>query len=128
MKLLPDTHALLWWFADDRHVSATCRRLIADPANEVLLSAASVLEIVTKHRLGKLPEAGDLLERLEHYIDQSRLVRLSISTRHAHLAAALTIDHRDPFDRLLIAQGLIEQIPILTVDPVLKAAGVEVIW
>ena len=128
MRLLLDTHALIWWLFDDPKLPAPARRAIADPDNEIFVSSASAWEIATKHRRGKLPEAGDLADRFEHYVTASRLVGLPISIAHALAAGRLPGPHRDPFDRILIAQGRLENLVIVTADPVFADYDAKVVW
>ena len=128
MRLLLDTHALLWWLWDDTNLPASARALIADPENEILVSAASAWEIATKARLGKLPEAGDIAERLPAYVSQAGFAALEIGLAHAQAAGALPGPHRDPFDRMLIAQSRLENLPVVTRDPVFRDHGVECLW
>ncbi len=126
VRLLLDTHALLWWLFDDPKLSPTAREAIAAPGNEVLVSSASAWEIATKHRLGRLPEAGDVPDRLPFYLRKARLGVLDVTLDHALRAGSLPGPHRDPFDRMLIAQAQIEGAPVVTVDPVFRAYGVTV--
>ena len=128
MRLLLDTHALIWWLFDDPKLPSTARRAIADPANDVLVSSASAWEIATKRRRGRLPEAGDLAERFEHYVSASRLTGLPISIAHALAAGRLPGPHKDPFDRMLIAQCRLESLAIVTVDPVFADYDTKVLW
>ncbi|HTQ79111.1 MAG TPA: type II toxin-antitoxin system VapC family toxin, partial [Thermoanaerobaculia bacterium] len=102
MKLLLDTHAFLWWLADDPKLRAETREAVADPKTVVYVSAASVWEIAVKARLGKL-EAGSA--NLYEEIGANDFLELPISARHAVLAGALPHHHNDPFDRMLIAQA-----------------------
>jgi len=128
MRLLLDTHALLWWIFDDPKLSAPARAAIADAGNAVLVSAASAWEIATKHRKGKLPEAGDVPRRLPEYIAKARFAPLPVSIEHAMAAGALPGPHNDPFDRMLIAQAMSENIPIVTIERLFKDYGAQVIW
>jgi PIN domain nuclease of toxin-antitoxin system len=128
MRCLLDTHTLLWWLFDDLNLSSSAREAITEPENEILVSAASAWEIATKHRLGKLPEAGDVPQRLPMYVRQARFTELRISIQHAQVAGALPGPHRDPFDRMLIAQATLLTIPVVTVDPVFRDYGVTVLW
>ena len=127
VRLLLDTHALLWWLFDDPRLSSIARSAIADPQNEVIISAASAWEIATKHRLGRLPEAGDVAARLPHYLRRARLSVLSISLEHAMAAGALPGPHTD-FDRMLVAQARVEDLTVATTDPVFRDYGVAVVW
>ncbi|MBI3513451.1 MAG: type II toxin-antitoxin system VapC family toxin [Proteobacteria bacterium] len=128
MKLLLDTHALLWWIFDDARLSSVARALIAGPENEVFVSAASGWEIATKHRLGKLPKAGDVAADLSRYLRVGRITSLPIAMEHALAAGRLPGPHRDPFDRMLIAQAMIDRLPVVTADPVFMQYGADVRW
>jgi PIN domain nuclease of toxin-antitoxin system len=128
MKLLLDTHALLWWLFDDPLLSRDARRAIAQSDNEVFLSSASAWEIATKHRLGKLPEAGTVVKRLPALLKKARIEPLPVSVDHALLAGGLPGPHKDPFDRMLIAQARIERMPVVTTDRVFVKYRVKVIW
>jgi PIN domain nuclease of toxin-antitoxin system len=128
MRLLLDTHALVWWWTDDPRLPASARAAIADPANTVHVSAVSAWEITTKHRLGKWPEGDQLIAEYVGLLRRSRFQALAISTEHAHRAGALPGPHRDPFDRMLIAQAGLDSLPVVTADPVFATYGAEVIW
>jgi PIN domain nuclease of toxin-antitoxin system len=128
VRILLDTHALLWWLFDDPKLSRKARRTIADPETEALVSSASAWEIATKHRLGKLPEAGDVVTRLPAYLRAGRFTELPISVAHALQAGRLPGPHRDPFDRMLIAQATAETLPVVTNDPVFRDYGTQVLW
>jgi PIN domain nuclease of toxin-antitoxin system len=128
MRVLLDTHVLLWWLFDDLGLSASARTLIADPGNAVLVSSASAWEIATKHRLGKLPEAEEAVENLPRLLREARIESMPITVEHALAAGALPGPHRDPFDRMLIAQSRIENLPVVTADPVFAQYSVPVLW
>lgn len=128
MRLLLDTHALLWWLFDDPKLPDSARDRIRNGANNVFVSAASAWEIATKWRLGKLPEAGAVVVQMPALLRTSRFALLPISVEHAILAGSLTSAHRDPFDRMLAAQAQLEALPIVTIDPVFADLGVEVLW
>ena len=121
MRLLLDTHILLWWLADDRRLSADHRALIADASNLVLISAMTVAEIAIKASLGKLDAPDDLLPTLE----AGGFDELPCESRHADVLRTLPWHHRDPFDRMLIAQAIAERLTVLTADPHFTAYGVE---
>jgi PIN domain nuclease of toxin-antitoxin system len=123
-RLLVDTHALLWWLIDDPALSPAARDAIADPANEPLVSTACVWEIAIKRSLGKLTAPDDLPDR----ISGGGFAWLPISAEHAWMVRDLPRHHGDPFDRVLVAQALIERLPIITADPHFDAYGVEVHW
>ena len=128
MRLLLDTHVLLWWLLDDPRLTAAARRAISPADCRVLVSSASACEIATKHRLGKLPEIGDIVEKLPRHLRQERFEVLPIGFEHALLAGQLPGPHRDPFDRMLIAQSLKEELHVVTGDAVFAEYGVNVIW
>lgn len=128
MRVLLDTHAFIWWSTADSKLGKRAVRIIRDPDNEVFFSAASAWEIATKHRLGKLPEAETILEDLPEALSLSRIEALPISLQHAAAAGSLGGPHRDPFDRMLIAQSRTERIPVVTADPIFKSYDVEVLW
>jgi PIN domain nuclease of toxin-antitoxin system len=124
---LVDTHALVWWLLDDPRLSPRARREIT-AADEVLMSAASGWEIATKHRVGKLDLKSWSPGELPDILERARIEVLDVSLAHALRAGQLPGVHRDPFDRLLIAQSQIEELSIVTADPVFTAYGVDVIW
>jgi len=121
MKLLLDTHVLLWALAESPELARDLRRKIADPSNDVLVSTASVREIAIKKRLGKLDAPDNLLEVLE----ASDFSPLSINFVHAAAAGSLPAHHDDPFDRMLIAQAQSEGLILVTADRRLRAYHVE---
>jgi PIN domain nuclease of toxin-antitoxin system len=128
LTILLDTHALLWWVTDDPRLSSAARERIRDVGNRVLVSSASGWEITTKHRLGKLElRDWDPME-LPLHLEKDRMEVLPISLDHALRAGSLEGSHRDPFDRILIAQSRAEDLPVVTRDPVFRQYDVEVIW
>ncbi len=128
MKILLDTHALLWWLLDDPRLTEVARRAISPADHQVLVSSASAWEIATKHRLGKLPKIGEIIDKLPRHIRQERFEVLPISFEHALLAGKLPGPHRDPFDRMLIAQARKEDLLVVTGDAVFAEYDVKVIW
>lgn len=128
MRLLLDTHALLWWLSDDPALPASARKLIARAGNTVLVSAASAWEIATKFRLGKLPDASDLVADFDGYLARERFESLLISPDHAVRAGLLPGPHKDPFDRMLIAQSQAENVPVLSNDAAFDNYRVRRIW
>ena len=123
MKLLLDTHTLLWWLDGGRKLSAHARTLIADPENEVYVSAVTAWEIVVKKAIGKLVAPDNLEEEvIRHQFD-----RLSISFAHVSELQKLPTIHRDPFDRMLIAQARAEVLTIVTKDPNFPKYDVETV-
>ena len=127
-NFLLDTHVLLWWLFDDPKLSGPAHDVIQAPDNTILVSSASGWEIATKHRLGELPHAGEAARHLPSLLLKSRMTVLTITMEHALAAGALPGAHRDPFDRMLIAQGQIEGLPIVTSDRVFQQYSVELIW
>ncbi len=125
---LLDTHVLLWWLFDDPKLSPLARQIIRSPDNTILVSAASGWEIATKHRLGKLPHAGEAVHNLHALLRRARFEVVPITMAHALAAGELPGPHRDPFDRMLIAQGQVEGIAIITADSAFKQYPIEVVW
>ncbi len=125
MRLLLDTHALLWWLTDDPHLSAIAAAAIGDPENRLLVSAAVGYEIAYKQRLGRLPQTP---ENLSRRLRREGMEILSISLDHALAAAALPSPHRDPWDRIMMAQALAEQCRMVTIDKVFSDYKIPVLW
>ena len=128
MKYLLDTHALLWWWGDDPQLSPTAGACIQDEANTILVSAASAWEIATKHRLGKLPLAGEAVTRFNELVELDAFQHLPVSYLHALRAGGLVVEHRDPFDRMLAAQSELEAVPLITCDSAFAAFRVQTVW
>jgi PIN domain nuclease of toxin-antitoxin system len=128
VDILLDTHALLWWLADDPALSKRARSAIANTANSVLVSAASAWEIATKVRLGKLPTALDLAADLAVHLEGEGFRTLAISADHAIRAGLLPGPHRDPFDRMLIAQAQAENLTLISNEGVFNSYGVRRVW
>jgi PIN domain nuclease of toxin-antitoxin system len=128
MRYLLDTHTLLWSFNDAPSLSPRARRLIEAGSNELLVSAASAWEIATKVRLGKLPTGEELVSDFSYYLGQLGCDPLAISHDHAVRAGSLPGEHRDPFDRMLIAQAQVEGLPIISNDRIFDEYQVRRIW
>lgn len=128
MQALLDTHTFLWWVLGEPALSRTARRFIANPANQIFVSAASAWEISTKYRLGKLPAAAQLVSRFPQIILDQGFVPLAITIVHSILAGAFEAPHRDPFDRMLAAQSLAEDMPLLSDDARIDQFGATRIW
>ena len=128
MRVLLDTHALLFWLFDDRRLTRNARALLADPINQVLVSAACGLEIATKHRLGKLETATELVRDIAGWVGRAGFLELPISLAHAQRAGGFGQEHRDPFDRVLAAQAELEDLPIVSRDRVFDRFGVRRLW
>jgi PIN domain nuclease of toxin-antitoxin system len=128
VRILLDTHALLWWWFDDPQLSRRARERIADASTEVLVSSASAWEVATKHRLGRLREAEEVVSRFAELVRAARMRPLAVSLEHGIAAGGLPGSHRDPFDRMLAAQALLEDVPIVTTDDAIGTLGARVIW
>lgn len=128
MRLLLDTHTLIWWLMEDSSLPPSARRLIASRNSEVLVSAVSAWEIATKVRLGRLEVAADLAQDFGGYLARERFESLSISTEHGIRAGSLPGSHKDPFDRMLVAQAQIENLLIVSNDALLDGYGVSRTW
>ena len=128
MRVLLDTHALLWWLAGDSQLSAAARRGISDESNDIFVSSVSAWEVTTKYRLGKLPGAGPLAVDFAREIRAQGFVALPISLEHGQAAGSLRGEHRDPFDRMLIAQAQQERMAIVSNETIFDAFGVSRIW
>jgi PIN domain nuclease of toxin-antitoxin system len=128
MRLLLDTHALVWWLTDDISLSSTARRLVGMPSNSVLVSSASAWEIATKVRLGKLPGAEELAGDFVAFLVREKFEQLPITAEHGIRAGLLPGPHRDPFDRMLAAQCLAENVPIVSRDRIFDDYRVRRFW
>ena len=123
MKLLLDTHVVLWWLADDPRLSDAAVRAIANGSNDVLVSAASVWEVEIKRAKGTLEAPGDVVEQIE----AAGFDLLSITGLHAREAGRLPGHHNDPFDRMLVAQAVVEDATLVSGDTVIPGYGVPVL-
>ena len=128
MRLLLDTHAFLWFTARDAKLSFRARRLIEDPANTLFLSVASLWEMAIKHSHGKLPLSEPFEPLMHRQLTQHGILMLNITITHTAAVATMSWHHRDPFDRLIIAQAQVEQMPIVSRDRVFDAYGVARQW
>jgi PIN domain nuclease of toxin-antitoxin system len=128
MRLLLDTHALLWWFTDDARLSVGARQAIADSDNVVHVSAASAWEIATKQRIGKLEGVPDAVSRYAELIEADGFRHLPISHLHALRAGSWDVAQRDPFDRILAAQSALERMLLVSRDPAFALFELETLW
>ena len=128
MRILIDTHAFLWWLAGNERLSQPARAVIDSRGNTVLLSAASAWEITTRHRLGKLPGADVVACDIMATIRDHGFQPLPITVAHAERAGRLPGPHRDPFDRMLIAQSLAHDLPLVSKESLFDRYGVRRIW
>jgi len=128
VRILLDTHTFLWWTNDSPRLSESARETIADPGNELFLSAASGWEIAIKVPLGKLRVADDLGRFIAEQLSLNQIATLPITMRHALQVHSLPLYHRDPFDRMIIAQSQLEKMPVLTTDGIFARYDVKTIW
>lgn len=128
MRLLLDTHTLLWWLSEQPKLSTVARDVISHDDTIVIVSAASAWEICTKVRIGKLPTAYAVCEDFHSVLVRNGFEPLAISVEHGRVAGRMPGPHKDPFDRMLAAQALIEDVPIVTNDSTFAGFGVKVIW
>jgi PIN domain nuclease of toxin-antitoxin system len=126
--LLLDTHALIWWLAGDTSLSATAKAAVVDPDNAVFVSAASAWEIATKYRIGRLPRAGALAVDASGALARQGFVELPITVQHGQTAGGLPDPHRDPFDRMLIAQATLTDLVLVSYETVFDRYGVRRLW
>jgi PIN domain nuclease of toxin-antitoxin system len=128
VRLLLDTHTVLWLLGEPERIAPRARREIEDTSNAVLISAVSAWEIATKHAIGKLPLPESPQTLLERAVAELRALEISITARHALLSASLPNHHRDPFDRLLVAQAILEEATLVTADGLLRPYGAPLLW
>ena len=128
MRLLLDTHAFLWWISADDRLSANARDVISDGTNDVWFSAASGWEIVVKSSLGRLTVDRPLDELVPEQLEANAFQVLPIHLRHVLAIDELPDLHRDPFDRVLVAQALVEDLALVTGDPVIARYPATVVW
>lgn len=129
MRLLLDTHAFLWWVFADPKLSRRARTAIDDDVeNNVVVSAASAWEIATKYRIGKLPDARAVADDVSGAVAAEGFDQLAITVRHAQRAGNLVGHHQDPFDRMLIAQAMLEDLTLVSNERAFDAYGVRRLW
>lgn len=128
MRLLLDTHAFLWWLGGDPSLSQSAQAAIADQNNNVFVSAASAWEMATKHRIGKLSSAAAIIADLDSILAVQGFAGLPIEVRHGQIAGALPGPHRDPFDRMLIAQAMLESLTLVSNEQAFDAYGAVRLW
>ena len=128
MKALLDTHTFLWWVTNNPQLSLTIRSIIADRNNQIFFSVASGWEIAIKAQLGKLQLPDQLELFLTNQLTVNSFVLLPIQLNHALYTYQLSNHHKDPFDRILVAQSQVENLPIMTLDSKIAQYGVTVLW
>ena len=128
MRLLLDTHTLLSWLGDDSALPALARKNISSRSHTVFVSAASAWEIATKYRIGKLPQGAELASRFDSILGSESFESLPISTAHGVRAGLLPGPHRDPFDRMLIAQARSEDLTVVSNDRIFDEYKLHRLW
>jgi PIN domain nuclease of toxin-antitoxin system len=128
VRFLLDTHAILWWLTKNPTLSTSALSLLRNKENIVLVSAASAWEIATKARIGRLDVATAVVQNFGAYLARERFEGLPVSTQHGIMAGSLPGPHKDPFDRMLIAQALSENVPIISNDRAFDGYDVRRIW
>ena len=123
-----DTHTFLWWIDNDPHLSVRVRNIISDGENELFFSAASGWEMAIKIQIGKLRLSKNLYAFVTEELSRNHFKVMPIHLRHSLKVYTLPMRHRDPFDRILIAQSQTENLPLLTTDPLITQYGVETLW
>jgi len=128
MRVLIDSHALIWYVDQDKLLSLASHAAISDPTNELLLSAGSIWEIGIKIGLGKLVLTQPFKSWMDRAISDLQVTVLPLSVDYVDVQSKLPKHHGDPFDRLIVAQAIVEQVPIISVDATLDAYGITRIW
>ena len=127
-RFLVDTHTLLWWYFNDPKLSQAARSAIRNDEHDIYVSSVTAWEIATKFRKGKLSKAKSVVDNYARLMVESAFDALFVTTEHALLAGSIVARHRDPFDRMLAAQSIIEGIPVITKDPAIETLGAAVVW
>ena len=128
MRLLLDTHTILWAMLNDPKLSTPARLLIEDSSNEIFVSVICIWEIATKVRIGKMPEPGDLLRDPHQALERLGYRDLPLSLSHARLGGSLVHPHKDPFDRMLAAQAILDGLTLVSIDSVFDDLPVPRLW
>ena len=128
MRLLLDTHTIVWVMNDNRRLSRAARAAISLPSNPLFASAASIWEAATKFRLGKFPDAALLVDNPTRILAALEIEVISVSVEHARLGGLLPHSHKDPFDRMLAAQALLEGLALVSADTIFDDLAVARLW
>jgi PIN domain nuclease of toxin-antitoxin system len=128
MRLLLDTHIFIWYVTDNPKLSATTRALIDKGDNDILLSIVSIWEIAIKHSAGKLSFALPFRMFIEQQLRENSIELLNINLEHIEVVESLPFHHRDPFDRLIVAQAMVERMPVLSADSIFDAYPIRRLW
>jgi PIN domain nuclease of toxin-antitoxin system len=128
MKFLLDTHTFIWYVTNNQKLSLTAQQLINDGNNEILLSIVSIWEIAIKYSIGKLSFELPFEIFISQQLSVNNFDLLNIRVNHLNIVANLPLHHRDPFDRLIIAQAMVEQIPVVGIDVVFDLYPIQRLW
>ena len=128
VRCLLDTHALAWWLMDSPHLPVVARQLIENRDNTVFVSPVSAYEASYKHHRGRWPEVASLVGVFDEVVEAEGFEVLPLTSRHALLAGTFGPEHRDPFDRMLAAQAMVEGLTLVSRDRWLSGMGAEVVW
>jgi PIN domain nuclease of toxin-antitoxin system len=128
VRVLLDTNVLLWWIGQDRRLSRSAADAISSPGNDVLVSSVSVAELAVKASIGRFGASGGFAEFIREQLEVQHFTELDLTVAHSLALAVLPLHHRDPFDRLLIAQAAVEGIPLVASDPAMDSYEIQVIW
>lgn len=128
MRLLLDTHTFIWWMTNDRALPASAREMIGREDNDIFLSAATAWEMAIKHKIGKLPIVAGFIADVPGAMEAEGFVELPVSVVHGQMAGALDGHHKDPFDRMLIAQALCEELTLVSNETRFDTYGVTRLW
>ena len=127
-EFLLDTHTLLWWLNDDPALSRPAANAIGDPANTIYVSAASIWEIATKVRIGKLTDNSQIVARMPSLLQAEKFTGLPIGLEHARMAGSMAGQHRDPFDRMLAAQASLDGLTLISNDRAFDGFDIDRLW
>jgi PIN domain nuclease of toxin-antitoxin system len=128
VKLLLDTHTVIWWVDQDQLLSPTAHSVLADPANDLLLSAGTIWEVAIKVGLAKLSLSLPYGQWFSQAIADLEATILPVTVEYADVQAQLPSHHRDPFDRLLVAQAMVENVPLVSTDTIFDQYGISRVW
>lgn len=128
MRLLLDTHVVIWAIVGSRALIPRIREMLEDTSNDLIVSSVTLMEILNKHRLGKLSEGEEVVNGLDGYLRRLDATLLSLNAQHARLAGTIVSPHRDPFDRFIAAQSILEGIALVSRDRAFPRLGVRPIW
>jgi PIN domain nuclease of toxin-antitoxin system len=128
VRLLLDTHALIWWLGARRQIPKPLQAFLLDPGNDVLVSAATAWEIAIKRRIGKLEFDADFLGDFDRQVIALGFAPLAVTAAHMVAGAGIDAPHKDPFDRIIAGQALVENLVVVTADTAIAGLGAAVVW